>query len=152
MIVSRSPGIGDAVTDRAVVLRKLSSLQDHVARIRRRRPEEVEAFRADMDRQDAIGMSLLVAVQDALDIALHIASDEGWGIPASYAECFGALSVHRVIDEDLAKSLANMATLRNRLAHGYGTVDMDRIWTELPAGLVALERFASAIAAAMGSG
>jgi uncharacterized protein YutE (UPF0331/DUF86 family) len=57
-----------------------------------------------------------------------------------------------VIDEDLAKALANMATLRNRLAHGYGTVDMDRIWTELPAGLVALEKFASAIAAAMGSG
>ena len=55
--------------------------------------------------------SLLAAVQDALEVALHIASDEGWGIPASYAEGIGAL----------------------------------------PVGLIALERFASAIAAAMGS-
>jgi uncharacterized protein YutE (UPF0331/DUF86 family) len=140
------------MTDKGVVLRKLSSLEDHVARIRRRRPDYVEAFRADIDRQDAIGMSLLVAVQDALDVALHMASDEGWGIPASSAECFGTLAVHAVIEADLAKSLANLATLRNRLAHGYGTVDMDRIWAELPVGLLALERFASAIAAAIASG
>jgi hypothetical protein len=53
-----------------------------------------------------------------------MASDEGWGVPASYAESFG-----------------------NRLAHGYGTADMDRIWNELPGGLSALDRFAAAIAA-----
>ena len=30
-----------------------------------------------------LGMSLLVAVEDALDISLHMASDEGWGVPAA---------------------------------------------------------------------
>jgi uncharacterized protein YutE (UPF0331/DUF86 family) len=134
------------VTDRDVVFRKLSSLKEHVARMRRRRPSDVESFRADVDRQDAIGMSLLVAVQDALDIALHMASDEGWGVPASYAESFGMLASHGVLDVALAGALANMATLRDRLAHGYGTVDGDRIWTELPAGLAALDAFAAAIA------
>jgi uncharacterized protein YutE (UPF0331/DUF86 family) len=137
------------VTDKAVVFRKLTSLREHVGRMRRRRPDDIDAFRSDTDKQDAIGMSLLVAVQDALDIALHMAADEGWGVPASYAESFGMLASHGVIDGVLAAGLANMATLRNRLAHGYGTVDMDRIWTSLPDGLAALDAFASAIATRM---
>ena len=44
-------------------------------------------------------MSLLVAVQNALDIALHMASDEGWGVPASYAESFGILARQGVVIE-----------------------------------------------------
>jgi uncharacterized protein YutE (UPF0331/DUF86 family) len=138
------------MTDRAVVFRKLTSLREHVARMRRRRPQDFESFKLDTDRQDAIGMSLLVAVQDALDIALHMASDEGWGVAASYADSFGLLANHGVIEPASAAALANLATLRNRLAHGYGTVDMERIWTSLPNGLATLDAFASAIAARMG--
>jgi uncharacterized protein YutE (UPF0331/DUF86 family) len=137
------------VTDKDVLFRKLTSLGEHVGRMRRRRSSDLATFKADVDRQDAIGMSLLVAIQDALDIALHMASDEGWGIPASYAESFAMLARNGVIDAALATSLSNMAALRNRLAHGYGTADMDRIWAELPNGLDALDRFAAAIAARM---
>jgi uncharacterized protein YutE (UPF0331/DUF86 family) len=108
--------------DKSVVFRKLTSLREHVTRIRRRRTHDLESFKLDTDRQDAIGMSLLVAVQDALDIALHMASDEGWGVAASYADGFGILANNGVIDPALAAALANLATLRNRLAHGYGTV------------------------------
>ncbi len=52
-------------------------MTEHMSRIRRLRCDTFESFRLDLDRQDASAMSLLVAVQDALDIALHIASDEG---------------------------------------------------------------------------
>lgn len=81
------------MTDKSVVFRKLTSLREHVTRMRRRRSDDLESFKLDTDRQDAIGMSLLVAVQDALDIALHMASDEGWGVAASYADSFGMLGV-----------------------------------------------------------
>ena len=138
------------MTDKSVVFRKLTSLREHVTRMRRRRSDDLESFKLDTDRQDAIGMSLLVAVQDALDIALHMASDEGWGVAASYADSFGMLASNGVIDPALAAALANLATLRNRLAHGYGTVDMERIWVSLPDGLATLDAFASAIAARMG--
>ena len=140
------------MTDSAVVLRKLTSLREQVSRIRRRRPIDLAAFKFDTDRQDAIGMSLLVAIQDALDIALHMASDEGWGVPASYADGFALLASHGVIDTALASTLGNMAALRNRLAHGYAGVDMERIWTELPAGLAALEAFSSAVAGRLAAG
>jgi uncharacterized protein YutE (UPF0331/DUF86 family)/predicted nucleotidyltransferase len=134
-------------TDQDVVLRKVTSIREHVSRIRRRRAVDLAVFKADIDRQDALGMSLLVAVQDALDVALHIAADEGWGVPASYAESFGVLAAHGVIEGPLSADLARMATLRNRLAHGYATVDVEWIWNEIPAGIAALDAFTSAIGA-----
>jgi uncharacterized protein YutE (UPF0331/DUF86 family) len=140
------------VTDREVLFRKLTSLREHVARMRRRRPDDVDVWRRDLDRQDALGMSLVVAVQDALDIALHLASGEGWGVPVSYAASFRLLSDHGVVETDLAAALAAMAALRDRFAHGYATVDMDKIWSELPAGLAALDAFAAVIAARLGRG
>jgi predicted nucleotidyltransferase len=47
---------------------------------------------------------LMVAVQDALDVALHVASDEGWGIPASYAESFALLERHALVDAQLSRA------------------------------------------------
>jgi uncharacterized protein YutE (UPF0331/DUF86 family) len=76
---------------------------------------------------------------------------KAWGVAASYADVFGILASNGVIDPALAAALANLATLRNRLAHGYGSVDMERIWLSLPNGLAALDAFASAIAARMGA-
>jgi uncharacterized protein YutE (UPF0331/DUF86 family) len=67
-------------------------------------------------------------------------------VPASYADSFAMLARHRIIEPRLATALASMVALRNRLAHGYGTADLDRIWSELPVGLTALEQFAAAIA------
>ena len=134
------------MTDKGVVSRKLASLREHVGRLRRRRGEDLAAFRANVDLQDAVAMSLLVAVQDTLDIALHLASDEGWGVPPSYAESFAVLERHAVLDAALARSLVRMATLRNRIAHGYATVDVERIWAELPAGIDAFDAFAASIA------
>jgi uncharacterized protein YutE (UPF0331/DUF86 family) len=60
--------------------------------------------------------------------------------------------MHGVIDTALARRLAAMAALRNRLAHGYASVDVERIWSELPEGLAALDGFAAAVAARLGPG
>lgn len=134
------------MTDPNILARKLTLLRDHVARLRRRRPPCVNDLRADVDLQDAISMSLLVAVQAALDIALHISADSGWGVPATYAEAFTMMADRGALDRDAAQRLLRMATLRNRLAHGYATVDFERIWEELPDGLAAFDRFAIDVA------
>lgn len=139
------------MTDPGIVLKKLASLHEHVERIRRRRSGDLGAFKTDVDRQDALCMSLLVAIQDSLDIALHIASDAGWGVPASYGEGFAMLANHSLIDPALAGELAGMAALRNRIAHGYASVDADRLWNELPDGLDALDAFAAAMARHLGT-
>jgi uncharacterized protein YutE (UPF0331/DUF86 family) len=134
------------VTNVALVLAKLTTLGDHVDRMKRRRPSDPKMLREDIDRQDALALSLLVALQEAANIALHIASDEGWGVASSYAQGFDLLAHHQVIDPDLAGRMAAIAALRNRIAHGYGTVDAERIWQEVPAGVAALRTYAAAIA------
>ena len=88
---------------------------------------------------------MLVAIQEAIDVAFHVSADEGFGIPASYAESFDLLARNGVIDAALATRLARAASLRNRIAHGYAQIDFDRLWDELPDGLDTLERYATAL-------
>jgi uncharacterized protein YutE (UPF0331/DUF86 family) len=134
------------MTDTLLALRKLAVLREHIARARRRRPVSIDVFLTDLDLQDATAMSLLVATQEAVDIALHIAADEGWGLAGSSAEAIEMLARHGVIPVELARALRQVVAIRNRIAHGYASVDLDRLWNELPAGLDALDRYAVAIA------
>lgn len=138
------------MTDRSVVLQKIAILRDHVERVRRRRPEAATRLRENLDLQDAIALSLLVAIQEAVDIAFHIVADEGWGVPASYADGFIALSTRGILDIDLARRMAQASGLRNRIAHGYAGVDVDTLWGEIPLGLATLDEFAAAIARYLG--
>jgi uncharacterized protein YutE (UPF0331/DUF86 family) len=134
------------MTDAVLVMRKVTVLREHLERVRRRRPAREKPFVDDVDLQDATAMSLLVAIQEATDLALHLASDEGWGVPGSYAEGFELLATHGVIDEELARALGRMVGLRNRLAHGYTSVDPQRLWAEIPDALDTLDRYVVAIA------
>jgi uncharacterized protein YutE (UPF0331/DUF86 family) len=56
------------------------------------------------------------------------------------------LALRGVIDSALATSLGAAARLRNHIAHGYASLDVERLWSELPTGLAAFEQFSSAIA------
>src|SRR5262249_41999156 len=137
--------------DVGLILAKLSVLREHVVRMERRRPASFDAFRTDVDVQDGLALSLLVALQEASDIALHIASDEGWGVATSYAESFELLGRRGVIEPALARRMGDIASLRNRIAHGYGSVDFERLWREAPGGVEALRAYAAAIATFVGS-
>jgi uncharacterized protein YutE (UPF0331/DUF86 family) len=132
------------VTNVVLVARKLASLEEHLRRLLERRPTDVAAFRADALLQDAVALSVLVVVQEAIDIALYIASDEGWEHAASYRDSFVTLERHGLLDAALTTRLAAAAQLRNRIAHGYSSLDVDRLWSELPDGISA---FAARVAA-----
>jgi uncharacterized protein YutE (UPF0331/DUF86 family) len=134
------------MTDALVLVQKLAMLREHTRRIRERRPADAEAFTSDVVVQDAIALNLLVATQEAADIAMHIAADEGWGVAGSYREAFELLARHHVIDARHAKQLGDVVAVRNRIAHGYGSVDPVRLWNEIPAGLEALDRYVESIA------
>ncbi|MBC8067252.1 MAG: DUF86 domain-containing protein [Deltaproteobacteria bacterium] len=134
------------MTDVGLILHKLQRLREQVELTRKRRPEAVERLAADLVLRDAMSLALLVAVQAAVDIAYHLASDEGWGVPDSHASAFELLAMHGVVDDAHALSLSGVARVRNRIAHGYASIDHARMWAELPAGLDALDAFAVAVA------
>jgi len=134
------------VTDPVVLAQKLAWLREHLERAKRRRAEHFDALASDVDRQDALALSVIVIVQEAIDIAFHIVTDEGWGLPSSYAESFELLANHGVIEQSLAAALGAAARLRNRIAHGCASLDAERLWIELPQGLAAFEQYSTVLA------
>jgi uncharacterized protein YutE (UPF0331/DUF86 family) len=73
------------MTNVDLLTRKLATLDEHLRRLRERRPDDLATFRADTLLQDAVALSVLVVVQEAIDIALHMASDEGGSMPPAIA-------------------------------------------------------------------
>ncbi|MCC7541043.1 MAG: DUF86 domain-containing protein [Deltaproteobacteria bacterium] len=134
------------MTDVELVLLKLSRLRDFVQLARSRRPPSAEQLEADLERRDALALAVLVAAQEAVDVAYHVASDEGWGLPDSHGAAFDLLVAHGVLDVEIANAVRQVVRVRNRIAHGYASIDHARIWHELPEGLDALERYAAAVA------
>jgi uncharacterized protein YutE (UPF0331/DUF86 family) len=67
-------------------------------------------------------------------------------LPSSYAEAFDLLARNHVLTPEHARQLAAVASVRNRIAHGYASIDPGRLWAELPAGLDVLDRYVEAIA------
>lgn len=135
------------MTNADLVERKLAHLREHLSRARRRTPPSLELLVADVDRADALVLSLFVAVQEAIDIAYHLATDNGWGTPESYAASFELLVAHGVLDVTVATQMTGASGFRNRVAHGYATLDLSRLYGDLPVALGALEAFTKAIAA-----
>ena len=135
------------MTDVGLVLHKLERLREQVALVRARRPSAPEALSTDLVLRDAMALALLVALQEAIDIAYHVVADEGWGVPDSHSAAFDLLAARGVIDVALAQRVSSAARVRNRIAHGYVSIDHTRLWHELPEGLAALDAFSRAIAA-----
>jgi uncharacterized protein YutE (UPF0331/DUF86 family) len=52
-----------------------------------------------------------------------------------------------VLAADLVNELSASTGMRNRIAHGYASIDDQRLWQELPNALRALDAFAAAVAA-----
>jgi uncharacterized protein YutE (UPF0331/DUF86 family) len=134
------------MTDTGLVLHKLQRLKAQVAITGARRPANAERLAQDLILRDALALAFMVALQEAIDIAYHVVADEGWGIPDSHRIAFETLAAHGVVPAALAGELSAAAGMRNRIAHGYASVDHERLWRELPDALRALDAFAAAIA------
>jgi uncharacterized protein YutE (UPF0331/DUF86 family) len=110
----------------------------------------VEKFIADIEGCDLASFYLLVAIQEAIDLAAHWVADAGWAPPGDAASMFDVLADHGAIERELAPRLRAAVGLRNRIAHGYSGVDHARLHTEFAAGVEPLRRFLVAVAAAAG--
>ncbi len=135
------------MTDVGLVLHKLQRLKAQIALTRTRRPAKADVLSHDLVLRDALALAFMIALQEAIDIAYHIVADEGWGVPDSHRGAFDMLAARGVITQDLAKELSAAASLRNRIAHGYASVEHERLWHELPQGLAALDTFVARVAA-----
>ena len=113
--------------DRTILARQVAAVRDAADRIREVLPPEPEALIADRTAREVVTLNLFVAVQECLSLASHWIADEGWEVPATYAEVFRVLAERNVVDRDMAARMAATAGLRNLIAHRYGALDWARI-------------------------
>ena len=84
---------------------------------------------------------MLISIQSAIDVATYIIAEKGLRKPSTYRETFEILKEGRIIPEDLANDLSDLAGFRNVLVHTYWELDMDVIYGILQNDLEVLLTF-----------
>jgi uncharacterized protein YutE (UPF0331/DUF86 family) len=129
-----------------VVGKKLSRATRWLDRAEEKLSRPPAEFLSDDDSQDLASFHLFLAIQECIDLAAHWVADAGWGSPDESGGMFSLLRDRGVIDTDLATKLRQAVGLRNRIAHGYSTVDHEQIQNEYREGVMALRRFLGLVA------
>jgi uncharacterized protein YutE (UPF0331/DUF86 family) len=129
------------MVDRDLIMAKAGSVRRHCQRIREKADVDVEVFKTDLDRQESVLFNLQMAVQNCIDIAAHIVSEEGYGVPGSSNEMFYLLEDHHLIDRPLTEKMVRAVGLRNLIVHEYARIDLIQIYQVVQTEISDLENY-----------
>ncbi len=114
--------------DRHLILSKAGKVKSCLKRIHKKRPETLQEFLDDFDRQEIILFNLQIAIQNCIDIASHIVSDRELGIPGSNNEMFYMLQDNEYLDLNVTEKMVAAVGFRNLVVHEYEAVDLKRVY------------------------
>lgn len=101
-----------------LVRNKIASIERCLDRIRMELASGPAAL-DDQTQQDAIVLNLMRACESTIDLAMHVASRQGLGIPQETRDVFNLLHDSGVIDAGLRDRLQRMVGFRNLAVHEY---------------------------------
>jgi len=116
------------VVDRDLLIAKASAVKKHLQRIEEKTNTDLETFIKDIDRQESVLFNLQMAIQNCIDVAAHIVSEEGFGVPGSTNEMFYMLEENGYIDPELTEKMVRAVGLRNLIAHEYARINLRQIF------------------------
>jgi uncharacterized protein YutE (UPF0331/DUF86 family) len=132
--------------DPEVVRRHIAALHEALGNLRRHSRRSAAELRANADLRWTVERGLQLCVQNALDIATHVAAASGLDSP-DYATAIDRLAQLLVLPADFAARLRPIAGFRNVLVHGYLQVDLGVVEKVLSEKLDELAAFADRIEA-----
>lgn len=131
------------MVDKDIVLEKVKNIQNCLKRIQEKTRGNPASL-LNIDVQEIFVLNLQRAVQSAIDLAAHIVSDEGLGLPNELKENFSLMEKANIIPPDLSEKLQKMVGFRNIAVHEYAEIDVDVLRAILEKGdLKDLEGFYS---------
>ena len=116
------------MVDHDLVLAKAGLIRRHLRRIKEKGGVDLEAFLSDLDRQEVISFNLHLAIENCTDLASHIISEEGLGVPGSASEMFYLLEDSGYINSQLTEKMIKAVGLRNLIVHEYNKIDLTRLY------------------------
>lgn len=132
--------------DPEVVRRHLAAMREALANLGRHAGLRTADLQASADLRWAVERGLQLCVQNALDIATHLAAASGLDAP-DYASAIDRMAELGVLPGDLALRLRPMAGFRNVLVHGYLQVSLAIVERVLREELPYLAEFARRVEA-----
>lgn len=119
------------MADREVVVRRVREVGRRLQALRRLHRSGRAGFDADDGLRAQVERHLQIALQSAIDIALHLLATDTDGTPEDYGSAFVMLADAGIIPAELGGRLRLAAGLRNLLVHAYLDIDPDRLWDHL---------------------
>lgn len=123
------------------ILDYLRELNDALADWENYQSISIEELREDRDKRNMVLHALLVSIQAAIDIATYIIAQKGLEKPSTYRETFEILGREKIISEELADELSDLAGFRNVLVHIYWGLNLDEVYGVLQNDLRVLKDF-----------
>ena len=116
------------MVDPNLILAKAGSVRSHLNRVIEKRNVDLKGFMENIDRQEIILFNIQAAVQNCIDIAAHIISEEGFGVPGSTTEMLYILRKHGYLDNNLTQKMVKAIGFRNLIVHEYGKIELKQVY------------------------
>jgi len=116
------------LVDRNLILAKAGSIKRHLNRITEKSNTDLQTFLKDLDRQESIIFNLQMAIQNCIDIAAHIISEEALGVPGSTNEMFYLLQERGYLNDTITGKMVAAVGFRNLIVHEYGKIDLELVF------------------------
>lgn len=123
---------------------KIATIQRCLTRIKAKTRLDPQSLH-DIDTQDIFVLNLQRAIQAALDLAAHLISGQGWGLPMTLKEHFSILAKQGILEHSLAQRLEKMTGFRNIAVHDYQALDLVILQRILQSRLVDLDQFCQVV-------
>lgn len=138
------------MVDQSLILAKAGSMRSHLNRVIEKRNVDLNGFIEDIDRQEIILFNIQAAVQNCIDIAAHIISEEGFGVPGSTTEMFYVLGKNAYLDNNLTQKMVKAVGFRNLTVHEYGKIELGQVYEIAQNDINDLNEFLKAILKKLG--
>lgn len=125
-------------------LRRIRGTQDALRGVM---PDGAAGLEKDRDRLDLVAFRVYLLMQEAIDLASHVISDQGWGPAPSLREHFVILIEHQVIPAELGTRLAAGIKVRNLIGHAYVDIDPAKMYEAAQEVLLLVEPYCAAVLA-----
>ena len=101
----------------------LRTLQEYVTHLQNLGQLDRDEVLSDPYKRGAARYYLQVAIECSIDIGNHVIASEQLQSPTTYRETFQILYAAGIIPDEMASSLQQMTSMRNRLVHMYSEID-----------------------------
>ena len=116
------------MVDKDIILAKSSAVKKHIKRIKDLPFQDFQEFQNNSDYQDILLFNIQLAVQNCIDIAAHMISDENMGIPGSTNEMFYLLEENGYLTRDMTEKMVKAVGFRNLIVHEYVNLKLERVY------------------------